>query len=461
METPEPTLPVLLVLADLAGLTVYRDSAAHPLLRTFRSLLEEGGSVAGERPLKPEKLLALLRCWAKFVRALAEQSSAAAPTGASFFSAVRDIVLFGDNQFTRTAEAAGSGASSLPPLLAQLARDDLDRLGRIAAFDVSALGFAIALRLRAGDLEDAAAQVEAAARGLWQLEGQASAAAPEEALFAAVGPWGESLGDFVAYLRRHGAGPLGRYGFFRWAKAPGAVHPVLNPDPVRLADLSGYEDQRSMVIANTLAFLEGKAANNLLLYGDRGTGKSATVKAVCREYRDRGLRLLELRKEDMAAFPAVLEFTASRGLRFIIFIDDLAFENMDDSFTSLKALLEGSVETRPPNTLIYATSNRRHFVKERMADQPYGADAEVRSFDTMQEQLSLADRFGLTVIFTTPSQEEYLNIACFIAEKRGLKPDEPFRQSALRWERWFNGRSPRTASQFVDWAAAGMAFPWE
>jgi predicted AAA+ superfamily ATPase len=311
-------------------------------------------------------------------------------------------------------------------------------------------------------------------------------------LFAAAGPWGESLACFAAYLRRHGAGPLGRYGFFRWtggrqcgasrsaqrsdaamsrsaqrSDAAPAARPVLNPDPVRLADLSGYEDQRSVVIANTLAFLEGKAANNLLLYGDRGTGKSATVKAVCREYLEKGLRLLELRKEDMAELPALLEYTASRGLRFIIFIDDLAFENLDDSFTSLKGLLEGGVETRPSNTVIYATSNRRHFVKERLSDRPAGPgqglapDAEVRSFDTMQEQLSLSDRFGLTVIFTAPSQEEYLSIACFIAERRGLKPDELLRQNALRWEKWFNGRSPRTASQFVDWAAAGMAFPWE
>jgi predicted AAA+ superfamily ATPase len=275
------------------------------------------------------------------------------------------------------------------------------------------------------------------------------------------GSWGDSLEAFAAHLRRHGAGALGRHGFFRW-KAPGvaasALQPVINTDPVRLADLYGYEDQRSVVIANTLAFLEGKAANNLLLYGDRGTGKSATVKAVCREYLDRGLRLLELRKEDMAVFPAILEFTASRGLRFIIFIDDLSFEDIDDSFISLKALLEGGVASRPANTVIYATSNRRHFVKERLADQ---MSAEVRSFDTTQEQLSLSDRFGLTVIFTAPSQEDYLKIAGFIAERRGLTPDEPFRQNALRWEKWFNGRSPRTAAQFVDWVSGGMAFPWE
>ncbi|MDR3248157.1 MAG: ATP-binding protein, partial [Treponema sp.] len=116
-------------------------------------------------------------------------------------------------------------------------------------------------------------------------------------------------------------------------------------------------------------------------------------------------------------------------------------------------------ETRPANTVIYATSNRRHLVKERLADQA-SADAEVRSFDTVQEQLSLSDRFGLTVIYTAPNQDEYLSIACFIAERRGLKPDEQFRQNALRWEKWFNGRSPRTASQFVDWVAGGQAFPW-
>jgi predicted AAA+ superfamily ATPase len=215
-----------------------------------------------------------------------------------------------------------------------------------------------------------------------------------------------------------------------------------------------------------------------LLYGDRGTGKSATIKAVCREYAPRGLRLLEARKECLGELPEILECLARRNLKFIIFIDDLSFEVMDDTFTDLKALLEGGVETRPANTVIYATSNRRHLVRECLVDRPAApigstSAGEVRAFDTMQEQFSLADRFGLTVIYAAPSQDEYLGIAEYIAWRRGILKsagEDPspegeesrrlFRENALRWERWFNGRSPRTAVQFVDWAAGGSGWPW-
>jgi predicted AAA+ superfamily ATPase len=386
--------------------------------------------------------------------------------GRSFFSRLRELALGSDNPFTLGAERGGEGrAGGLP---ARLAEDDLDRLGRLAAFDIPALGFSIALYLRSWGLEEAAAALEAEARALWQIEGQERGREPLRQIAdlpALPGPsgafppeaapsWGASLDAFAAHIRRRGAGVLGRHGFFRWTSR--APRPVLNPDPVSLADLSGYEDQRATVIGNTLSFLAG-AANNLLLYGDRGTGKSAAVKAVCREYLDQGLRLLELRKEDLAELPAVMEFTASRGLKFIIFIDDLSFEGLDDSFTGLKALLEGGAEERPRNTVIYATSNRRHLVREPAAP----GDGDLRSFDTMQEQLSLSDRFGLTVFFSAPSRDEYLDTARFIAERRGLKPDEKFRENALRWEQWFNGRSPRAASQFADWLKGGRPFPWD
>jgi predicted AAA+ superfamily ATPase len=243
---------------------------------------------------------------------------------------------------------------------------------------------------------------------------------------------------------------------------------VCNPDGVCLADLSGYEEQRRPVIDNTLAFLEGKAANNILLYGDRGTGKSATVKAICNEYAHRGLRLVELRKENLHQLRGILEWLGERGLYFIVFIDDLSFETGDPSFTFLKGVLEGGVEKRPANVLVYATSNRRHFIHEKQGDRP-SSQSDVRAFDTMQEQLSLADRFGLTVVFSCPSQDEYLSIAEFLGDKAGLfdaaataiDTRQMFRDNALRWERWFNGRSPRTAAQYVDWLLGEKPFPWE
>jgi predicted AAA+ superfamily ATPase len=453
---------------------VYANLRKNPLLKTFRRLLVD---LSAEAEVKAEDGdgQGVLSRWPAFIRALigVAPDRAASPAGGFFFSAVRFLTLTDDNPFTQAAEHLAPDGQNR--LLFTAARNDLARLGRIASVDIGGLGRRVAALLRSGGLPEAALQVEAEADALesGRREGDhptgTAAVQGTPAIFLPDGDWAADLPAFTAHLRVEGSGLLGLHRSFRWAS--GHPQPVLNPDPVRLADLSGYGDQRSLVIANTLRFLAGKPANNLLLYGDRGTGKSATVKAVCGEYASQGLRLLEVPKENLGELPAILEFTASRGLNFVLFIDDLSFEAMDDSFTALKALLEGGTESRPANTVIYATSNRRHLVKERHADRPgpgagISADGEVRGFDTMQEQLSLSDRFGLTVIYAAPNQEEYLDIACFIAEKRGILPlaaetRKQFRENALRWEKWFNGRSPRTAAQFVDWAAGGGGFPWE
>jgi predicted AAA+ superfamily ATPase len=179
------------------------------------------------------------------------------------------------------------------------------------------------------------------------------------------------------------------------------------------------------------------------------------------------LRLIEAPRQNLTQLPAIMDMLAERGascLRFVIFIDDLSFETADASFTTLKMLLEGGVETRPANAVLYATSNRRHLVKERLAERPSSVreSGDMRASDSMQEQFSLADRFGLTVVFTAPNQDDFLRIAEHIATRRALPyTPQAFRENALRWERWFNGRSPRTAAQYVDWVATGARFPWE
>ncbi|GHU72767.1 hypothetical protein FACS189450_11170 [Spirochaetia bacterium] len=473
--------------ADLAGLTVFSPLRDHPLFGAFAALLDE--AAAPGSAVQPHTLNLVSR-WAAFTAAFIRHSKegAGGMASGSFRHTIAFLTLTAENPFTLAAEAGG--ANTLAPVLRIAAAGDLDRLGRIAGFDPAALGLHIGNILRNAGLGDAAQNVEAEARAFWAAEGDAlntagtNAAAVDstaannktaQKLFPQTGSWSAALSALAEYIHAHGAGDLGLYRSFFWAGGENTalLRPVRNGDPITLADLSGYEEQRSMVIANTLRFLEGKRANNLLLYGDRGTGKSATVKAICNEYALQGLRLLELRKSDLPDLPRILDTLANRPLPFIVFIDDLSFETIDDSFTCLKALLEGGVEARPANVVVYATSNRRHLVKERIADRPTLAagnptDGEVRAFDTMQEQFSLADRFGLTVVYTSPSQDEYLNIACFIAEKRGIlnsiTTDEErrlFRENALRWEKWFNGRSPRTAAQYVDWAAAGADFPWE
>jgi predicted AAA+ superfamily ATPase len=478
MNAIEPGAGALL--ADMAGLTVYAGLRRQPLFRALRRLLAAFPAAhagIGEDPALPGY-------WAALMGALGGTAVPSIPKegGSPFFKAIRFLALSDDNPFTRAAERGGGGPGQ-EGLLFTLARNDLARLGRIASLDLVTLGLGLAALFRAGGFPDQALLIEAEARAL--KPGSADhgdgglKSGPGPAFFLPGGDWAADTDKFIAHLHGKGAGLLGLYRSFRWASS--SALPVRHPDPVRLSDLFGYRDQRDLVIANTLRFLEGKPAANILLYGDRGTGKSAAVKAVCGEYASRGLRLLEVPKESLGELPAILDFTASRGLKFVIFIDDLSFETMDDSFTALKALLEGGAESRPANTVVYATSNRRHLVKERHSDRPgAAAEDEVRSFDTMQEQLSLSDRFGLTVIFGAPGQEEYLDIACSIAEKRGLLPPGAgasgpggktapnseairgrFRENALRWERWFNGRSPRTAAQFVDWAEGGGPFPWE
>ncbi|MDR1352553.1 MAG: ATP-binding protein [Treponema sp.] len=484
-------------LADIAGLSLFAAVRESPVLAALRDLLEDISEEKTEDdPFSlPDTEQDIISDWAAFTSAFI-QSLWQSGGDYSFYLTVARLALADDNPYTHAAEKR----QSIPPVLNAVARTDLSRLGRIASFEIHSMGFHIAEALRKFGLEAGAQSIEEESR-VFYAEGKkilAEGKDPLLAIFPENANWGVSLPAVTEYLRRNGAGLLNQHDSFYWIPGntrdiqavsaaavffPPAVlslslRPVQNPDPVRFGDLYGYGEQRSTVIANTLRFLEGKYANNLLLYGDRGTGKSATVKAVFNEYADRGLKLLEIGKSDLGYLSDLLDLLAGRSLKFIIFIDDLSFETTDDSFRSLKALLEGGIECRPANVVIYATSNRRHLVRERLADRPSAeaaASGDIRAFDTMQEQFSLADRFGLTVIYATPGQEDYLRIAEYIAKKRGLlspaSTEEErgrFRENALKWEKWFNGRSPRTAVQYVDWAAGaggkengGIKFPWD
>ncbi|MBQ4052446.1 MAG: ATP-binding protein [Clostridia bacterium] len=228
----------------------------------------------------------------------------------------------------------------------------------------------------------------------------------------------------------------------------GNIVPVRSADPITLDQLIGYEDERGQVIKNTRALLDGKPAANILLCGDAGTGKSSTVKAVTNLLACEGLRLIELRKEQILQLPIVMEELSRNPLKFIIFIDDLSFNKNDDYFGTLKAILEGSVSARNKNTVIYATSNRRHLIKESFSDR---MGDEIHQNDTMQELISLSERFGLTVLFSKPNKDLYLRIVHQLAEAKQIKKDaseldllaEAF---ALRK----GGRSARAADQFTD-----------
>lgn len=251
----------------------------------------------------------------------------------------------------------------------------------------------------------------------------------------------------AAFYSKRGAGLFGNYSSFVWDSAKQSFKPVTAPDQITFDDLVGYEFQKNVLIQNTLQFLKNLPANNILLYGDRGTGKSSSIKALNQRFAGDGLRLVEVTKEDLKDFPLIAAKLRTRGLKFILYVDDLSFDAAEIQYKHLKAVLEGGLEVRPANVLIYATSNRRHLIKETFADR----EDELHGNDVVQEKLSLSDRFGITLTYSAPDQEEYLAIVRELSARRGIKlPWREIEARAIHWERQQNMRSGRTAKQFVD-----------
>lgn len=255
-----------------------------------------------------------------------------------------------------------------------------------------------------------------------------------------------SLKNVARYYKENGCGIFARYKAFIWRD--GDIQPVLHPDRIDMDSFTGYEIQRDMVVNNTKSFIEGKSCNNCLLYGDKGTGKSSTVKAIANEFRKDGLRIVEIPKERLIDFPILVDKIAALPMKFIIFIDDLSFQKQDQSYTTLKAVLEGGLAARPDNALIYATSNRRHLVKESFSDR---TDDDVNTRDNMQESLSLSDRFGLAVCYSIPTKKEFVDIVIALARQKGIEmSDEELEMGAERLALSRGGRSPRCAKQYVE-----------
>ena len=227
--------------------------------------------------------------------------------------------------------------------------------------------------------------------------------------------------------------------------------PINNMDKVMLSDLVGYEIQKKKLVDNTRAFVEGKKANNVLLFGDSGTGKSTSIKAIVNEFYDQGLRMIEIYKHQFKDLSNVIAAVKNRNYKFIIYMDDLSFEEFEIEYKFLKAVIEGGVETKPDNILIYATSNRRHLIRETWSDRnDVQQDEGLHRSDTMQEKLSLVNRFGVTINYSKPSQKEYFDIVIHLAAKSGIKMSEDeLKAEANKWELSHGGISGRTAQQFI------------
>ncbi len=357
------------------------------------------------------------------------------------------LMMTNENSFTRTCERTGAREGSVNTF----AKRDFAIFRRLMDFDFGPietdLGIdcfstvcnyhAIPKRERMYN-RDVSQQVQA-------LRRKFVAVTAEDELFAVM----------TDYYKAYGYGVFAMNRAFRIGNEEGKVTylPISNIDGVMLDDLLGYEFQKNALRQNTEAFLEGKSANNVLLYGDAGTGKSTSVKALINEYYDRGLRMIEIYKHQFRDLSAVLGHIKNRNYRFIIFIDDLSFEENEVEYKFLKAVIEGGVETRPDNVLIYATSNRRNLVRDTWGDRTdMEHHGDIHRSDTVEEKTSLSARFGVKINYNVPNQKEYHAIVRELARRRGITMEEKqLLDMANTWERRHRGFSGRVAQQFVDY----------
>ena len=256
------------------------------------------------------------------------------------------------------------------------------------------------------------------------------------------------------FYKEFGVGKLGLHKAFRVEHPDNAgvqIVPITNIAHVHLDDLVGYEIAKKKLIDNTEAFVKGRRANNCLLFGDAGTGKSSSIKAILNQYYDQGLRMIEVYKHQFKDLNDVIAQIKNRNYKFIIYMDDLSFEEFEIEYKYLKAVIEGGLERKPENVLIYATSNRRHLIRETFRDKA-DRDEELHTNDTVQEKLSLVARFGVTIYFGSPDKKEFQEIVRVLARKGGIDmPEEELLSEANKWELAHGGLSGRTAQQFVDY----------
>jgi len=259
--------------------------------------------------------------------------------------------------------------------------------------------------------------------------------------------------DMIQFYKDFGVGKLGLHKAFRIGRVDGKVEiiPITNIAHVHLEDLVGYEIAKKKLIDNTEAFVQGRKANNCLLFGDAGTGKSSSIKGILNQYYDQGLRIIEVYKHQFQDLNELIAQIKNRNYKFIIYMDDLSFEEFETEYKYLKAVIEGGLEKKPDNILIYATSNRRHLIKETYRDKE-DIREDMHTSDTVQEKLSLVYRFGVTIYFGAPDKKQFQKIVTTLAERYGVRmPEEQLLLEANKWELQHGGLSGRTAQQFIDY----------
>lgn len=370
--------------------------------------------------------LECLRCYGSWFRAIAS-------TGKSWQAYLLERILQDDNPFTHLAQKVTF--ANLPPALIKASRQDLNILQNF--YECS--------NHRISQWMQDVAEITPI---LW------SETLQRPTVFKGVENWGEAIETLANYYRQQGTGIFAQYRALRWQS--GQLVGIINPDEIQITELVGYETQRDILLKNTEFLLAGYRALNILLYGSRGSGKSSLVKGLLKKYEN--LRLIEVTKSDLNDLPQIVEELREAPQKFVIFVDDLSFEEDDEAFKALKVVLEGNLTARPQNVVVYATSNRRHLIREFFGDRPRPShNEEVHAWDTVQEKLSFSDRFGLTLTFEPANQDTYLEIVHHLANLAQIHlPWDEIRDRALQWATRHNGRSGRTARQFIDFLQAEL-----
>ena len=392
---------LILLRAQLRGLSAFRSLLDTPMLKDALQLLDAAARRDGEGALAAYDQM--------FYRLKAEGYSG---LGTWMWDTLR---------YTETpyGDLAGSGRSD--PELERAARRDVDALLQLA-------------RLGAEDIRVALKPI---------LTEEYVSVLDNLPAWETGAPF--TFEELSAFYRENGAGLYAKYRAFLWEE--GQLVPVADPDCPHPVELLGYDQQRKQVLDNTRLLVEGKPSNNVLLFGDGGTGKSATVKSMLYLPGMENLRLIEIQKENLVGMPRLIRSLAGRRQSFILFIDDLAFDQDDKTYSSLKTILEGGLERRPLNVAIYATSNRRHLVRQTFSDR---AGDEVDAFETISEKTALAERFGLRIPYMTMSKSEYLALIDHLAGLYHVEMNrEVLHAKAMEWEIRHAGRTPRVARQFI------------
>jgi predicted AAA+ superfamily ATPase len=398
----------------LAGLSIYQSLTRDPVLQCLEEVALSGEDGKSKR--------AAAAAWSRMSFILWQQRL-------SFQQYLTRGILQDDNPFSRCCEQ--KGYEGLDDSLKMAVQRDLRLLQKIFNLDL---------------------EKEAGLTGANTHWPQSELKTGEYAVFQAMSgkaDWADLVVVLAEHYFRYSRGLLARYSALRWSPEDGLIG-IEQADPVSLDDLVGYQAQKTQVCENTEKLLDSYPANHVLLYGPRGTGKSSLIKALLQEYKERGLHVVELNRDDLWSLGRLVEELQDYAVPCIIFIDDLSFEESETQYKGFKAILEGSLQARPAHVLIYATSNRRHLIREYFSDRE-GPGNEIHLQETLQEKLSLADRFGLTISFPPVGQELYLEMVEKMAAEQGLTIDpELLRERALAWERRRHGPSGRSARQFVD-----------